>query len=118
MSFIREYLIMFVILYVINYFILTVGKRKFKKNKKIPLLFYLKKLYGISITKKEYGKYIYIFAFINTFVIDTTYIIIIYLLNNIILRFIFGIIIIILLIIICYGLFARIVLLKEGKDDV
>ena len=118
MSFIREYLIMFVILYVINYLILFFGRRKFKKNKSISLLLYLKKLYDIKISKSDYNKYIWLFALINTFIIDTSYMIIIYLLNNIILRFIFGIIVVVLLTIICYGIFARVYLWKEGNKDV
>ena len=118
MSFIREYLIMFVILYIINIIILFFIKRKFKKNKSVPLLFYLKKLYNIKMNKSIYNKYIWLFAFINTFIIDTSYMAIIYLLKNNILRFIFGIIIIILLIIICYGIFARVYLWKEGNKDV
>ena len=66
MSFIREYLIMFVILYIINIIILFFSKRKFKKNKSVPLLFYLKKLYNIKMNKSIYNKYIWLFAFINT----------------------------------------------------
>ena len=75
-------------------------------------------LHDIKIDKKSYDRYLFVFVFINTFVIDTSYIIIIYLINNLILRFIFGIIVIILLTIICYGIFARIILMKEGSNDV
>ena len=109
---------MFVILYVINFIVLFLGKRKFKKNKKNSLRVYLNKIYGINVNKEMYERYIWTFSFVNTFIIDTVYIIIIYLLKNVILRFIFGIILIILLTIICYGILARIILMKEGKKDV
>ena len=118
MSFIREYFIMFIILYVINYLILIGSKKRFKKNRSISLLYYLKKVYSISISKDTYGKFIWLFALINTFIIDTSYIVIIYLLNNLILRFVFGIIILILLTVICYGIFARLFLMKEGNKNV
>ena len=118
MNFIREYLFMFVLLFIINYIFLFLNRRKFNKSKNVSLLFYLNKIYGIKINKEKYSKLIWLFSLINTFIIDTTYIILFYLLNNLILRFIFGIILIVLLTIVCYGIFARIYLLKEGKKDV
>ena len=118
MNFIREFLFLFIILYIFNYVILYLYNKKFNKNKNVSLIFYLKKIYGINLNKNGYSKLIWLFAFLNSFIIDTTYIIIFYLLNNLILRFIFGIILIILLTIVCYGIFARLYLLKEGKKDV
>ena len=114
----REYFFMFILLYIINFIILFLGKKKYNKRKNNSLGFYLNKLYDINISKSIYVKLIWLFALINSFIIDTSYIIIIYLLNNIVLRFIFGIILIILLTIICYGIFARIYLMKEGKKNV
>ena len=118
MNVLREYFVMFLLLFFIIFIIMFFSKRKIKKNKSIPIIYYLKKVYGIKIDKKSYDRYLFVFVFINTFVIDTSYIIIIYLINNLILRFIFGIIVIILLTIICYGIFARIILMKEGSNDV
>ncbi len=118
MRIIVEFLILFVVLYFVNYIILSLGKTKYKKGKNIPLAIYFKKVYDINITKSKYVKSIWLFALVNTFIIDTSYIIIIYLLKNNILRIIFGIIVVMLLMVICYGLVARIMMVKEGKKDV
>ncbi len=112
-----EYIIVFIVVYILCYFILLNNKKKYK-NKRTPDMFYLQKIYNIKIKGDVYKKYIYVFALINTFIIDTTYILIVYLFYNLILRIIFGIITIILLTIICYGLFARYYLWKEGNNNV
>ena len=117
MNILLEYIIVFIFVYVLCYIALFINKKKYK-NRRTPDMFYLQKIYNIKINDTVYKKYIYFFALINTFIIDTTYILIVYLLNNLILRIVLGIIILILLTIICYGLFARYYLWKEGNDDV
>lgn len=110
-----EYIIVFIIVWLINYFIY--GKNRLKYNKKaLPTeLLYLKKTYKINIEKKDYKSFVYIYTTINSFIITTVYIIIMYLLNNWILRGIIGIILLILLLIICYGLLGRYYIKKEGR---
>lgn len=117
MNIVLEYIIVFIVVYILCYIILLTNKKSYK-NKRTPDIFYLQKIYNIKIKSTVYKKYIYVFALINAFIIDTTYILIVYLLHNLILRIILGIIILILLTIICYGLFARYYLWKEGNDDV
>ena len=112
-----EYIVVFIISYVLCYIILFINKKRYK-NEAIPELIYLKKVYNVKIKSSQYKKDMYIFALVNAFVVDTTYILIIYLLHNLVLRVIFGICIFILLIIICYGLIARYYLWKEGKKNV
>ena len=113
-----EYLIVFFIVYIFNYFILSINNQKKKKKKNTPEFLYLMKLYGIKIKNINYNNYMLLFALINTFIMDTTYIIVMYLIHNMLLKILLGIIILALLIIICYGLLARYFLWKEGKKDV
>ena len=76
---------------------------------------YLKKFYGVVISKKDYSKFLVICSLINTFIISTIYIIIMYLVSGIIFKVIIGVILLVLMIIICYGLLAKYYLWKEGK---
>ena len=113
-----EYLIVFIIIWLVCYFLLIKGKTKYQKNKVPTELLYLKKIYNINIKKIDYKKFVYTYNTINSFIIATIYIILIYLINNWILRVIIGIVLLALMIIICYGMLARYYLKKEGKNDV
>jgi len=110
-----EYLIVFVVLFILHYFFFVKKNKKYNKDK-IPLeLLYLVRLYGLDVKKINYKKFVWIYSLINTFIISTVYIIIFYLLNNLILRIVIGCVLLILFIIICYGLLGRFYLKKEGK---
>ncbi len=115
MNVLLEYIIVFCVVFVLNYFMLATSKKKYNK-KHIPTeLLYLKKIYGVDIKKISYEKFVITYAIINTFIISTIYIILMYLLNNWILRIIIGIVLLILMIIICYGFLAKYYLWK-GRD--
>ena len=116
MDILLEYVIVFIAIYVLNYFIFVKNNTKYKKGKIPPELTYLKKLYNINLKKINYKQFVYINALLNAFIISTIYIIIIYLLSSLILRIVVGVVLLILLIIICYGLLARYYLWKEKKE--
>lgn len=121
MNWLLEYFIVFLGVFVFNYFMICASTKKFHipekcNSKKMPTeLLYLKKIYHVDIKKIPYKQFVYIYCLINTFIISTIYMILIYLLDNWIMRIILGIILLILMIIICYGLLARYYLKKEGK---
>lgn len=110
-----EYLIVFVLIFIVNYIFFVRKNTRYNKNK-VPLeLLYLVRLYNLDIKKIKYKKFVYIYSFINTFIISTVYIVINYLVSNLILKIIIGIVLLILFIIVCYGLLARYYMKKEGK---
>ena len=115
MNIFLEYIIGFIGVYCLNYFVSVQGQKLEKKKKKMTEALYLKKFYGVVISKKDYSKFLVICSLINTFIISTIYMIIMYLLNHIILRIIIGVILLILMIIICYGFLAKYYLWKEGR---
>lgn len=116
MNILLEYSLVFIAVYIFNYFALVRGKKKYDK-KKIPTeLLYLKRVYGVNITKIPYHQFLIASSLINTFIISTIYIIIMYLLQNIILRIIISVILLILMIIICYGFLAKYYLWKESDN--
>lgn len=113
-----EYLIVFVVLFILHYFLFVKKNKKYDKNK-VPLeLLYLVRLYNLNIKKINYKSFVWIYSLINTFIISTVYIIISYLLEKLILQIIIGIVLLILFIIICYGLLGRYYIKKEGKKNV
>ena len=115
MNAIFEYIIVFIIVFIFNYFLFIKNKQKYNKNK-IPVeLFYLKRLYNISYKKINYKQFVWVYSLINTFIITTTYIIIVKLVNGVLLQIIIGIVLLVLLIIICYGLLGR--YYKQKEDD-
>ena len=116
MKIIGEYVLVFIFIYIVNYFMLVRNNTKYKKNKVPSELIYLKKVYNINIKKINYKRFVYVNAFLNTFIISTIYIIVIYLLSSLVLRIIVGVVLLILLIIICYGLLGRYYLWKESQD--
>ena len=116
MRVLTEYIFVFIIIFIANYFMLIRNKTKYKKDKAPIELTYLKKVYNINLKKINYKKFVYINALLNTFIITTIYIIVIYLVSTFILRIIIGIILLALLIIICYGLLGRYYLWKQTKE--
>ena len=130
MNVLLEYLIIFIIVWIINYFMTIPNykkedKKKVRKkgnskeasvSKVIPELVYLEKIYHIHIKKINKSKFLYLSVSTNTFIISTIYIILMYLISNWIIKIILGIILLILMIIICYGLIGRYYLKIEGKE--
>lgn len=110
-----EYLLVFIIIFILNYFLFIWKKQKYNKNKIPQELYYLKGLYNINIKKINYKKFVWAYSLINTFIISTTYIVVVRLVNGFIWQIIIGIVLLILLIIICYGLLGRYYMQKEGR---
>ena len=108
--------IIFVLVFLLNYF-LFVRKNKKLKAKEMPLeLVYLTGLYGIDPKKINFRRFQYTYSFLNSFIITTTYMLVVYLVKYMLLKVIIGIVILILLIIICYGLLGRYYQYKEEKS--
>lgn len=107
MKIIIEFMLVFGIVFLINYIFFIRNKLKFNK-KRVPMeLNYLILIYNIDIKKINYKKFVYIYSIINTFIVSFIYIIVVYLLENMFLRLVVGILLLVLLIIICYGLLGR-----------
>lgn len=109
-----EFIIAYVLVFILYFFIFVRKKTTYNKNKVPVEFYYLVSLYKLNQKSINYKKFIYATAFINTFIIVTTYIIVSKLLSKWVWQLIAGIIIIILLIIICYGLLGR-YYQKRGK---
>jgi len=115
--FLLEYVIFYIVIFVLNYLIFVRKKTTYNKNK-IPVeYYYLVSLYKLNEKNINYKKFIYATSFINTFIVVTTYMIISRLLMKWVWQLLFGIVIIVLLIIICYGLLGR-YYQKRGKKNV
>lgn len=112
-----EYIGAYVLVFVLYFFIFVRKKTKYDQNKVPVEFYYLVSLYKLDQKKINYRNFVYVTAFINTFIIVTTYIIISRLLDKWIWQFLIGIVIIILLIIICYGILGR-YYQKRGKKNV
>lgn len=102
-----EFLIVYVGVFILYFLIFIRKKTKYNPNKVPVEFYYLVSLYRLDQSKINYKAFVYISGLINTFIIDTTYIIVYRLLDKWIWQLIVGIFIIILLIIICYGLLGR-----------
>lgn len=102
-----EFLIVYIGVFILYWLIFVRKKTKYNPNKVPVEFYYLVSLYRLDQSKINYKKFIYATAFINTLIIDTTYIVISKLLDKWMWQLIVGIFIIILLIIILYGLLGR-----------
>ena len=102
-----DFCISYVLVFLVYYLIFVRKKTKYNKNRVPVELYYLVNIYNLNLKKINYKKFIYATAFINTFIIVTTYIIVFHLVNKWIWQLLCGIVIIILLIIICYGIMGR-----------
>ena len=102
-----EFLIVYIGVFILYWLIFVRKKTKYNPNKVPVEFYYLVSLYRLDQSKINYKKFIYATAFVNTFIIDTTYIIISKLWDKWMWQLIVGIFIIILLIIILYGLMGR-----------
>jgi len=111
-----EWIVIYIIILLFNYFAFVFKKRKLKTNDMPLELTYLCGIYKINFKKINFKRFQIIYCFLNAFIISTTYILVIYLLENMLLRIIIGIILLVLLIIICYGLLGRYYLYKEKSE--
>lgn len=115
--FVIEYFISYALVFLLYILLFVRKKTKFDKNR-VPIeYFYLISLYKIKEKDINYKKFIYATAFINTFIIVTTYMLVTVLLNKWIWQLLSGIVIIALLIIICYGVLGR-YYKKRGNKNV
>lgn len=112
-----ETIIIFIMIFLFNYFIFVRKNKKLKKNEMPLELIYLANIYGIDPKKLKYRKFQYTYSLINSFIITTTYLAVIYLIKTMIMKVIIGIVLLVLLIIICYGLLGRYYLYQEEKQE-
>ena len=113
-----EFVIAYVLVFIL-YFLLFVRKKTTYNKNRVPVEFYyLVSLYKLDQKKINYKKFIYITAFLNSFIIVFTYMIISKLLNKWVWQLLVGIVILSLLIIICYGILGRVYQKKGMKKNV
>ena len=110
-----EGLIIFILVFFLNYFLFVRKNKKLKKDEMPLELIYLSGIYAIDPKKINFRAFQYTYSIINSFIITTTYLLVVYLRKRMIFKVIIGIVILILLIIICYGLLGRYYLYKETK---
>ena len=113
---ILEAIVIFVIIFLFNYFVFVRKNKKLKEDEMPLELIYLSGIYKINPKKINFRRFQYAYSFINSFIITTTYMLVIHLIKSMILRIVLGVIIMVLLIIICYGLLGRYYLAKEEKN--
>ena len=112
-----EGIIVFVLVWLFNYFFFVRRMKKFKKNDMPLELTYLAKVCDINPSKVDYHKFQITYCFINSFIITADYLLVVHLVKTKILKIILGIVLVILLIIVCYGLLGRYYKMKERKKD-
>ena len=108
--------IVFLLVFLLNYFLFIRKSKKLKENKMPLELTYLSGIYGIDPKKINFRKFQYTYSLINSFIITTTYMLVVYLVKYMLLKVILGIVLLVLLIIICYGLLGRYYLYKEENS--
>ena len=111
-----EIVIVFTMVFLLNYFLFVRKNKKLKKDEMPLELIYLSSIYGIDPKKINFRRFQYTYSLINSFIITTTYMLVIYLVKYMLLKVIIGIVILVLLIIICYGLLGRYYLYQEEKN--
>ena len=112
-----ETCIVFVLVFLFNYFLFVRKNKKLNKDEMPLELIYLSGIYGIDPKKINFRRFQYAYSLINAFIITTTYMLVIYLIKTMIMKVIIGIILLVLLIIICYGLLGRYYLYLEEKNS-
>ena len=112
-----EILVVFVLVFLLNYFLFVRKNKKLKKDEMPLELVYLSGIYGIDPKKINFRRFQYAYSLINAFIITTTYMLVIYLVKAMIFKIIIGVVILILLIIICYGFLGRYYLWKQENDS-
>ncbi len=112
-----EIVVVFTLVFLLNYFLFVRKNKKLKKDEMPLELIYLSGIYGIDPKKINFRRFQYAYSLINAFIITTTYMLVIYLVKYMIFKVIIGIVILVLLIIICYGLLGRYYMYKEDKQS-
>lgn len=102
-----EFFLAYLFVFILYYLVFVMKKTKYNKNRVPVEFYYLVRVYGLDQKKINYKNFIYITAFINSFIIVFAYMIISKLLSKWIWQLLLGIVIIALLIIICYGVLGR-----------
>lgn len=118
LSILIEFVIAYALVFILYWLIFVRKKTKYDPNKVPVEYYYLISVYKLEQKKINYKKFIYISAFINSFIIVFTYMIISRLLSKWIWQLLVGIVIIVLQIIICYGILGRIYQKKGMKKNV
>lgn len=112
-----ETIIIFVMVFLFNYFIFVRKNKKLKKDEMPLELIYLSHIYGIDPKKINFRRFQYAYSLLNSFIITSTYLAVIYLIKTMIMKVIIGIVLLVLLIIVCYGLLGRYYLYLEEKEE-
>ena len=112
-----ETILIFVMVFLFNYFIFVRKNKKLKKDEMPLELIYLSHIYGIDPKKINFRRFQYAYSLLNSFIITSTYLAVIYLIKTMIMKVIIGIVLLILLIIVCYGLLGRYYLYLEEKEE-
>jgi len=112
-----ETILIFVMVFLFNYFIFVRKNKKLKKDEMPLELIYLSHIYGINPKKINFRRFQYAYSLLNSFIITSTYLAVIYLIKTMIMKVIIGIVLLILLIIVCYGLLGRYYLYLEEKEE-
>jgi len=112
-----ETILIFLMVFLFNYFIFVRKNKKLKKDEMPLELIYLSHIYGINPKKINFRRFQYAYSLLNSFIITSTYLAVIYLIKTMIMKVIIGIVLLILLIIVCYGLLGRYYLYLEEKEE-
>jgi len=112
-----ETILIFVMVFLFNYFIFVRKNKKLKKDEMPLELIYLSHIYGIDPKKINFRRFQYAYSLLNSFIITSTYLAVIYLIKTMIMKVIIGIVLLVLLIIVCYGLLGRYYLYLEEKEE-
>ena len=116
-QFIVETSLIFIAIFLFNYFVFVRKNKKLKKDEMPLELIYLSSIYGIDPKKIKYRKFQYTYCLLNAFIITSTYLAVTYLIKIMLMKVIIGIVLLVLLIIVCYGLLGRYYLYKEEKEE-
>lgn len=117
MKILLEFVILYIIVFVLYFFLFVFKRTKYNKNKVPVEYYYLVNIYKLKKEDINYKKFMYVTAFINSFIIVSTYIIVIYLVKGFFWQLICGIILFALFIVIFYGLLGR-YYWKRGRKNV
>lgn len=115
--FIGETIIVYLVIFLFNYFVFVKKNKKLKKETMPLELIYLANLYQIDPTKIKFRNFQYTYCLLNAFIITATYLSVTYLIKTMIMKVIIGIVLLVLLIIICYGLLGRYYQYKQEKNN-
>ena len=110
-----ETLIIYIAIFLFNYFVFVRKNKKLKKGDMPLELIYLANIYALDVKLINFRRFQYTYSFINAFIITATYLAVTYLIKTMIMKVIIGIVLLILLIIVCYGVLGRYYLYKEMK---